>query len=168
VGRLTTQTRTTCVWWAMQMSAYVRRSCLLFAVLFLVRPLSAGSAKQADRAKALKKWNVSVIERGLPEKPLESWLKEVAGPEVRFDWSGSGCLAPGPNPASSRCLWVEIFRTARGQEWRAVKVVFVVEEYKKQLMPPKVFEISVSYEGDGDHKSPDTLTELGTLLRQRQ
>ena len=72
----------------------IRSSIVLFVAVLQLSPLTPSRAESASDEELLAvaiSAHASQIESGLPDQPIESWLKSLVGEDVSWTWGLNDC-----------------------------------------------------------------------------
>lgn len=114
----------------------------------------------------VQKLVVRTVDGSLPERTLQSWLKEVFGPTASIRWDLGGCEQTG-NPGVidrsqniPQCVDASVSLDAR----RVLHLLFLVDLPKAgvRALPP-VFSGGVVMEGDNSTRTIKALSEAARL-----
>jgi hypothetical protein len=71
---------------------------LLFMLLGLNSTAVQNPASDAKAIEAAKHTSVRQIEKSLPDKPFEKWLRDLIGPQAQMVWEVNDCGEQSGNP----------------------------------------------------------------------
>lgn len=139
------------------------------AFLLSVSVLQAGTqARDASAIAAAKKASVHRMDPALPDRPLEKWLREVAGPQARITWEVNDCGEQTGNPEADKgrdfpmCAEAQV----RLKEKATLYVSVSVGTFKTGVRPGSVrFAYAVIEHPAGRAKSISKLSQVPEAIK---
>jgi len=139
------------------------------AFLLSASVLQAGAqARDARAIAAAKNTSVHRMDPSLPDRPLERWLREVAGRQARITWEVNDCGEQTGNPETDKgrdfpmCAEAQV--TLQGK--RKLYVAFSVGTFKTGVHTGSVrFAYAVIHRPGGRDRSIRKLSQLPEAIK---